>query len=119
MKSRAGAVAIQETDGFDVPSLQADFLVGLSQCGLDDVGISWINTATGERNLARVLFQGIGALRQQDREFVAQDNRHQHGCVRGWFHDREVGCKFRVEVPIAAPDGAGRAGVEDGVARRS
>ena len=78
----AGRVGRHRPEDFDLRGFEADLLVGLAQRGRGGVGVARFDAAAGKADLARVIGQVIGALRQQHRQLVAQHQRHEDRGVR-------------------------------------
>ena len=78
MKPVLGRVGRQAAEHLDLERLEADLLVRLAQRGRRRIGIAGLGAAAGKADLPRMVVQVVGALRQQHRHLVAQDERHEH-----------------------------------------
>ena len=75
---KLGSVEIEITDRIDEFAGKADLFLGLAQCGVERRSIGRIDLAAGKGNLAGVIVEVGGALRQQHGRLRMVDHRDQH-----------------------------------------
>src|SRR6478735_9029392 len=77
-KSERGSVEIEIADRLDELALEADFLTGLAQRGIERGSVGRIDLAAGKGNLAGVAGEMLRALCQQHGRLRMIDHRDQH-----------------------------------------
>ena len=77
-KSETGSVEIEIADRIDEFAGKADLLLGLAQRGVERRSVGRIDLAAGKGNLAGVIVEMGGALRQQHGRLRMVDHRDQY-----------------------------------------
>jgi len=78
-KARARRVGWHAAQDLNARGVEAHLLLCFTQRRGDRVCVAWLATPTRKADLAGVLLQMGGALRQQHRRLVAHHQRHEHG----------------------------------------